>query len=251
MAAGVNIWLGNVSTDPATAGNWSKTPEAGDTLRFDATAVKNCAGGAVGVQVASVTITRDCSINFGTSIESPLVLDCSAGVMDEGTGSGFFSIANATSWYVHNTGTRYIDGIAGTAGALTIDASSSSIYVGPNIAAAARFAKITVIRGTVTLTKVEALAGGGAAPALSMTGGTVDAWDALAAVTVAAGLLRQHSQNITTLVLSTGGSLDASDHPGLTIGTTTMYDGSSITDPLNAITYTAPIVNKGSTISVN
>lgn len=185
------IWQGDVSTDPTVNGNWSTgaVPAAGDDVIFDGTAQADCVGGPLaGVQIISLTITADCTINIGASAADALDLDCAGPVNDWGSGVRYLNVQNSTSWNVGGSGTCYVDGIDNDG--LTIN-STGTVVVGPIITVPAEFnTTIVVINGTVTFHYVTDQAA--AATNVMVLGGTVYCYDDWDVVQVFGGNVYQH-----------------------------------------------------------
>lgn len=264
----VCIWEGDVSTDPTVAGNWSTAavPQAADDVVFDGTAQDNCTGGDITAnQVASVTRTADCTITIGASASNALDIDCSGAVVDRGSGTAYWKIDNYTSWHFSGSGTCSIDGQGAANSALTIDATSATVMVGPVAATAAEVDDIDIHAGTVTIWTVQS---NDASPieTLDVFGGTVDSHDAIDVISVYGGTLTHESQAITshvnvyygkliynaaaniggTVSVYNGGEFTLDEGSGaVVIADTQLYSGATFRDKPSRGTYTLPVETRG------
>ena len=269
MAVAINTWLGSTSAVPTVVANWSQArlPEAGDFILFDGTASGACDGADLSAaQVASITITRDCTIDIGTSITAPLIFDCAGPVIDEGAGAVFLKADNTTSWLLKNTGSRRILGLDNAA--IVVDSPGATIVLGPDPQTATEFDTVTVLNGDAAIKNLLAQ-DGAAAFNLFMTGGEVECFDSVDDAKIVGGKYTQRSEGINNLwlrdatlnynsttkidgtaILENAAVLDASGSSGFIIDATTMYPESKIIDPLGVITYTAAITFEGQSVTV-
>jgi len=258
-----NIWQGDVSTDPTVAGNWSAghVPAAAEDILFDGTASGDCVGGDLTAnQVASITITSDCTIDIGTSAADAVDFDCSGEVQDAGTGTRYLNIKNCTQWNVYGGGTVYVDGIDNDA--LNIDAGGGTVYVGnlgSGVGNAAEFdTTVTVEAGRVYITDLTDQAA--AATDLTVRGGTVHCQSTLDTVKQYGGnLYMEMAAGIDDYYgyggkcyYNSDGKVDgtAEIHGGeltfeddfrpVTVDACHLFSGATLRDPHSRVTWTAP-----------
>lgn len=257
------IWEGDVSTDPTVAGNWSTAavPQAADDVIFDSTAQDNCIGGDLTAnQVATVTITSDCTIDIGTSAANALDFDCNGVISDKGSGTHYLNCKNTTFWNHYGSGTCSIDGIDNDE--LMIDASGGTITVGPLSGVPAEFAAasaVTIKAGTVTIDYLTDQAAGNTD--LVIQGGTVTCNDGIDILTISGGTLYfegdqaiatahiyggkvyyNSTGNITTMAyVYSGGELTFEDgYTSVTVADIHLFTGATLRDPHKYVTWTAP-----------
>ncbi len=263
------IWQGDVDTDPTTAGNWSTAavPQAGDDVLFDGSASGNCAGGDVSANlVQSITVTSNCTIDIGTSLEVPIDFDCAGPLIDSGSGTRFWKVENTTAWECYGTGECHIDGIDNDG--LVINASAATIWVGENPVVPAEFGdQVSVVAGTINILYLTDQAA--AAPDLIVRGGVVVTQDALAAVEQYGG--RWHHRGFGQVVASatihagtahyeTTGTLTAgfvyaagtltfeNNVDGCIVTNCTVEGGGKLLDPNGVVTWTNPVAVTGTSV---